>query len=142
MRVVKDILTIKGGDVKTVDESDTVYSAAEAMESNGIGALVVTKNGTLTGIVSERDCVCKLTLLRKSADDTLVSDIMTRKVLVVKEGTPINECMALMSAKHLRHLPVMQGKVLKGIISIGDVVKEVIRQQDLEIQQLQGYIYS
>ncbi len=142
MRVVKDILTIKGSDVKTADVAHSVYSAIETMEQIGIGALVVLEDNKLAGIISERDCMCKLTLLRKSADDTLVSDIMTSKVLVVKEDTPISECMAIMSAKHLRHLPVMREDELRGIISIGDVVKEVIRQQDYEIQQLQSYIYS
>lgn len=142
MRVVKDILTIKGDEVKTAETTQSVFSAVEEMDRIGIGALVVMKNNKPAGIISERDCMCKLTLLHKSADDTLVGDIMTSEVMVVREETPISECMALMSEKHLRHLPVMEGDELRGIISIGDVVKEIIRQQDLEIKQLQGYIYS
>lgn len=142
MRTVNDILSSKGGDVKTIDAKQSVYEAICDMDAHHIGSLVVLEEGKLAGIVSERDYTCKVTVQGKNARDTPVEEIMTRRVVVIKLDTSIDECMALMTKRRLRHLPVMDDDRLLGLISIGDVVKEIIEEQDFVIKQLEGYIYS
>ena len=142
MRTVADILKIKGNEVKTVSSTQPVLDAITEMSASHIGALVVVDDGKVVGLISERDYTCKVALEGKTAKSTPVKDIMSKKLVVVKRETEINECMALMSKKHIRHLPVMDGDQLEGLVSIGDIVKEVINEQDYVIQQLEGYIYS
>ncbi len=142
MRTVKDILATKGDDVKTIDAEQTVLEAIRAMNAHHIGSLVVMSDGKLVGMLSERDYTCKVTVQGKKAGQTLIADIMTKRVVVVKRDTSINECMGLMTSKRLRHLPVMEGNQLVGLVSIGDVVKEVIDEQEFVIKQLENYIYS
>jgi len=142
MRTVKDILESKGNEVRSIDQSETVYDAISLMDTHHIGSLVVTHEGKLAGVISERDYCCKVTLRGKQSRTTKVSEIMSDQVVVTSPGGTINECMALMTGRRIRHLPVMDEGNLVGLISIGDVVKEVIEEQNYVIGQLESYIHS
>ncbi len=140
MKTVKHILDAKGNDVFSVAPADTVYDAVKYMADKGVGALVVLDDGKLVGIVTERDYARKLVLEGKSSRDTSVADVMTRKVLCVTPERTVDECMALMTDKRARHLPVLEHKRVVGVVSIGDLVKAVISEQQILIDQLQHYI--
>ncbi|MDJ0701270.1 MAG: CBS domain-containing protein [Woeseiaceae bacterium] len=140
MKTVKHILDAKGNDVFSVAPADTVYDAVKFMADKGVGALVVLDDGKLVGIVTERDYARKLVLEGKSSRDTSVADVMTRKVLCVTPERTVDECMALMTDKRARHLPVLEHKRVVGVVSIGDLVKAVISEQQILIDQLQHYI--
>lgn len=141
LTTVKQLLAKKGKTVWTVHPDTTVYEAIELMADKNIGSvLVVEKDGSLCGIMSERDYVRKIAIQGKSSRTTPVSDIMTNRVLVVSPNESINRCMSLMTDKHLRHLPVMDGDKIVGVISIGDVVKAVIDDQEFMLGQLETYI--
>lgn len=142
MRTVKDILKTKGHDVKTIDRNETVYDAILLMDTYHIGSLLVTDKGELAGVVTERDYACKVIIKGRQSKTTPIGDIMSDKIVVVKPETTINECMALMTNKRIRHLPVIDEGELVGVISIGDVVKEVIEEQNFVIEQLESYIHS
>jgi len=140
MTTVRDILGRKGRNVWTIDPDSSVYQALEMMSDRHIGALVVTEGGRMVGIVSERDYARKIALNGKSSRDTPVRDIMTRRVFCVAPMNRIEECMALMTEKSVRHLPVLDGERLDGIVSIGDVVKATISHQEFIIEQLEHFI--
>ena len=140
MRMVKEILQAKGSDVWTTAPSTPVYDALKLMADKGVGALVVVDGDEVIGIMSERDYARKVILKGKSSTDTPVEQIMTSKVFYVRLDQTIDECMALMSDKRVRHLPVLDSNKLAGIISIGDVVKEIISEQKIYIRDLQNYI--
>lgn len=140
MKTVAQILQSKGEAVWTVTPSATVYEALSLMSDKGVGALIVTEDGKLRGIMSERDYARKVILLDRSSRDTPVGDIMTAKVLVVSPESTVDECMALMTDKRIRHLPVVDGDDLVGIVSIGDIVRAVISEQRFMIEQLERYI--
>lgn len=140
MKTVAQILQSKGEAVWTVTPSATVYEALSLMSDKGVGALVVAEGGKLRGIMSERDYARKVILLDRSSRDTPVGDIMTAKVLVVSPESTVDECMALMTDKRIRHLPVVEGDDLVGIVSIGDIVRAVISEQRFMIEQLERYI--
>lgn len=142
MRTVKDILVTKGDNVVTIDRKQSVYDAILLMDTHHIGSLVVTDNGELVGVITERDYACKVIIKGKQSKTTNVDEIMSGKVVVARPETTINECMALMTGKHIRHLPVLDDGKLVGLISIGDVVKEVIDEQSFVIEQLESYIHS
>ena len=142
MRTVKDILTTKGNEVKTIDRKRSVYEAIVMMDDHHIGSLVVTDDGKLAGVVTERDYACKIIVKGRASKTTQIGDIMSDRLVVVKPETTINECMALMTDKRIRHLPVLDGEELVGLVSIGDVVKEVIDEQNFVIEQLESYIHS
>jgi len=140
---VRDLLGTKGCDVETVFQDVSVLDAVRKMEDKGIGCLLVTsKTGKVLGLISERDCVWKVVITEKSPHKTLVKDVMTpsRKLLVISPEKTVEECMAIMTSGRLRHLPVMEGDQLAGIISIGDVVKFMLGDQQLTISQLEKYI--
>ncbi|MCP4166534.1 MAG: CBS domain-containing protein [Chloroflexi bacterium] len=137
---VNQLLTLKGHEVWTVNPGTGVFEALQLMADKNIGALPVLDNGGLCGIVSERDYARKIGLTGRSLYTTLVSDIMTKSVLVVRPEQSIDECMALMTEKHHRHFPVIDNHELVGIISIGDVVKAVISDQAFLLGQLSSYI--
>ncbi|TXJ06688.1 MAG: CBS domain-containing protein [Acinetobacter sp.] len=126
----------------TIAPDATVLQAITLMADKGIGALVVTQENTVIGIFSERDYARKVALMERSSSDTLVSDIMTSKVLTIERKHTVEESLQLMTDRHLRHLPVVENGQLIGMVSIGDLVKGIIEQQKNLIQQLQNYIAS
>ena len=139
---VKEILEEKGGIVWTINSEETVYEALVKMSKKDVGALIVMENGQLTGVFSERDYARKVVLYGKTSKESLVGELMTREVTVIHLDTSIEECMALMTQKRIRHLPVMDGNKFIGIISIGDVVSRIISDQELTIKNLEDYIYG
>jgi CBS domain-containing protein len=140
MQTVRQLLNKKGTHVVSVSPETSVYDAIKTMAEHEIGALVVLEKGRLVGIVSERDYARKVILKGKSSRETPVAEIMTREVVTVRPETSIEKCMQLMTKERVRHLPVCEGDKLVGIISIGDVVKAIISQQEFMIEQLEGYI--
>ena len=140
MTTVKDILDRKGRSVWSISPDESVYRALEVMSDRHIGALVVTEDERLVGVVSERDYARKIALKGKSSRDTTVRDIMTKHVFCIAPGARIEDCMALMTEKSVRHLPVIDGEQLEGIVSIGDVVKAKIDHQEFIIDQLEHFI--
>ena len=141
MTTVAEILRSKSNAlVFHVSPSDTVLDALRLMAEQGIGAVVVLEGEKLAGIFTERDYARKVALLRRSSGDTPVSDIMTRAVRYVHPTQTAEECMALMTENRLRHLPVLDDGTLVGLISIGDLVKHVISQQQFVIAQMEQYI--
>ena len=140
MRTVEQLLQVKGNTVWTIQARATVYEALQLMAEKEIGALAVTEDGRLVGIVSERDYARKVDLHGVTSRTTLVDEIMTRKVIYVRPEQPVEDCMTLMTDKRIRHLPVLRGDEMIGIISIGDVVKEMISEQGFLIHQLENYI--
>lgn len=138
--LVKDILKHKGSEVYSVNPDDTVYNAISKMSDLNIGALVVMHDGKLTGIISERDYRNKVILKGRTSKNTAIKEIMVDKVYTVSPGDNINTCMQIMTDKKIRHLPVIENEQVVGMISIGDVVKEIIDKQKVEIDYLRGYI--
>jgi CBS domain-containing protein len=139
---VKDILKKKGKEIWSVSPEATVYEALELMADKNIGAVVVMEGDKLVGIFSERDYARKVILQGKSSKDCKVSELMTKKVLYVSSDYPLEACLALMTEEHVRHLPVLDDGKLVGIISIGDVVHEIISNQKFTISELERYIFS
>ncbi|MFO8030465.1 MAG: CBS domain-containing protein [Cyclonatronaceae bacterium] len=140
---VKQILYKKGSEVFTVDESMMVYDAILLMSEKDVGALIVMCRGSMCGIISERDYRNKIILKGRKSKETPVREIMSRDVKCVTEDFTMQDCMAIMSDKKIRHLPVIDEKrQLIGIISIGDIVKAIIDEQKSEIQNLRNYISS
>jgi CBS domain-containing protein len=137
---VARVLASKGSDIWSIAPDATVYEAIALMAQRGVGALLVMEGDRLVGIVSERDYARKVILQDRSSRDTLVSTIMTKDVLSVRPNDSIEGCMALMTEKHIRHLPVTNGEQVIGILSIGDLVKFIIADRELLIEQLEGYI--
>jgi len=140
MKTIKDVLRDKGQAVWTIDVNALVLDALELMAEKEIGALMVMEDGRLAGVMSERDYARKVVLLGRSSKDTPVREIMTRKVLYVKPEQTVEECMALMTEKHVRHMPVLDGDSMIGVVSIGDIVKSVISEQQFLISHLENYI--
>ena len=140
MKTVKELLRVKGYQVWSIGPDATVYEALTLMAEKDVGALLVLDSGQLVGILSERDYARKIVLKGKTSRETPVREIMTEKVVWVRPDQTIEECMALMTNKHIRHLPVMEEGRLLGVISIGDVVKDIISEQEFVIAQLENYI--
>jgi CBS domain-containing protein len=141
MSTVRDMIRKKGSEVFSIPFDATVYEALTIMARHNTGALmVVSANNKVEGILSERDCVRRVELEGKTAKGTLVNEIMTSKVIYVEAGQQLEECMALMIDKNIRHLPVFEGKELLGLISVRDVLKEVVDVQKFMISQLEHYI--
>ncbi len=137
---VSDILKSKGNNVYSVTENITVYEAIKFMGEKNVGALLVMEEGILKGIISERDYARKIVLKGKTSQETKVSDIMTKEVISVLPHDEIEKCMALMSGRHIRHLPVMENNKVLGVISITDVVTAIIESQKDTIAHLESYI--
>ena len=140
MSTVRDMLRKKGGEVFMISPDITVLEALKIMAQHNTGALMVVNGKKVEGILSERDCVRKMDLAGRTAKKTKVADIMTSKVVYVEASQPLDECMALMIDKNIRHLPVYDGKELLGLISVRDVLKEVVDVQKFMISQLEHYI--
>jgi len=140
MAKVKDILALKGQSVWSVAPDSSVYDAMKRMAEKGIGALMVMEGEKLVGIISERDYARKVILQGRSSRTTQVREIMTSHVLYAQPEQNIEECMAVMTDKRVRHLPVYDEGRLVGVISIGDLVKSIITEQKFMIEQLEKYI--
>ena len=139
-KTVKELLQNKNGDVWTISPQASAYEALQFMAEKDIGALLVAENNKLVGVFSERDYARKVTLKGKSSKTAAVRELMTTKVLYVSPDKTVDECMALMTEKHIRHLPVLDAGSLVGIVTIGDVVKSVVADQKFIIQELEKYI--
>lgn len=140
MSTVRDMIRRKGGEIYSITPDSTVYEALELMARHNTGALMVVSGSKVEGIVSERDCVRKVDLAGKNAKTTQISEIMTSKVIYIEANQPLEECMALMIDKNIRHLPVYDGKEFLGLISVRDVLKEIVDVQKFMISQLEHYI--
>ncbi len=140
MATVRDMIRKKGYEVFTIAPGASVFEALEMMAKHNIGALLVMTGGDLEGIVSERDCVRKVELMGRNVKDTKVSEIMTGDVITVEVSQPLEECMALMIEKNFRHLPVCEGKELLGVLSVRDVLREVVEVQQMMLSELERYI--
>lgn len=142
MKTVGQLLELKGNKIFSIKPESSVYEALEVMADKDIGALLVMENEKLLGIFSERDYARKVILKGKSSKETKVGDMMTKTVFYVQPGKSMEDCMALMTEKKIRHLPVLDNEKLIGIITIGDVVNEVISEHKSKISLLQDYITS
>ena len=140
MKTVAQLLRSKPHGVLSITPDTAVFHALELMADKNVGALLVLDGDSLVGIFSERDYARKVILVGKSSKETAVREIMSSHVLYVRPQQTIQDCMALMTDKHVRHLPVLDERRVIGVISIGDVVKSIISEQEFMIEQLQNYI--
>lgn len=140
MKLARDLLAHKGSDVWFVGPDRTVYEAVELMAQHEVGALMVKEGDKLVGVLSERDYARKVILKGRSSRDTTVGDIMTSRVIYTGPDETVEGCMALMTEKRIRHLPVMKDDQLLGVLSIGDLVRAIIAEQQFTIEQLERYI--
>ncbi len=140
MTTIGQLLKTKGNEIWSIAPQATIYEALQVMSEKDVGALLVVHKGDVVGIFSERDYARKLILKGKFSKDTSVEELMTRKVLYVGPESTIEDCMALMTAKSVRHLPILKNERLIGIVTLGDVVKQIISDQEFTINQLENYI--
>ena len=141
MDTVKEMLDLKGRGIWSIEASQSVYQAIEKMAEMEVGALTVLDGDSqLAGIVSERDYARKVILKNKSSRETHIADVMTTEVVSVDEETSVEECLSLMGQKKIRHLPVIDGQTLVGMITVGDLLKFRIKKQSVAIEELEGYI--
>jgi len=140
MSNVSQILQEKGGRLFTVESTSTVFDAIKQMVEANVGALLVTEDGRITGIVTERDYLRRVTLEGRTDKEALVSEIMTSPLVYVTPETSVEECMALMTDRRIRHLPVFENGEVVGLVSIGDLVKFQTKEQSFRIQYLTEYI--
>ena len=140
MTTIAQLLNTKGNQVWSVKPEATIFEALEIMSEKEIGALLVMEDGKLTGIFSERDYARKVILKGKSSKETLVEELMTKKVFYIDSQNTINDCMAMMTAKRIRHVPVIEDNQVVGIVTIGDVVNQIISEQEVTINHLENYI--
>jgi CBS domain-containing protein len=140
MKSVKQLLNSKGHDVWSINPHGSMFDAIKLMADKEVGALLVMNDSKLLGIVTERDYARKVILKGKLSKQTPVKDIMTRSVLCARPEQTVEQCMALMTDKRVRHLPVLDGERVAGIISMGDLVKAIIEEQQFIIEQLEHYI--
>jgi CBS domain-containing protein len=140
MATVRDMIRKKGSGVFTIAPESTILDALRMMAEHNIGALLVASGGHVVGIVSERDCIRKVELQGRTVNDTHVHEIMTSDVIRVDCSQPLEECMSLMLDRNIRHLPVYDGDELMGLLSVRDVLREVIEVQQMMLSQLERYI--
>ena len=140
MRTVEQLLQVKGTDIWSIEPLATTYNALQIMAEKNVGALLVMEKEKLVGIFSERDYARKVILKDKSSKNTSVGDLMTREVFYINADSTLEESMALMTAKRIRHLPVLKNNQLIGIVTLGDVVKQIISDQQFAIRELEKYI--
>jgi CBS domain-containing protein len=142
MKPVSELLKNRGGTLWHVRPETSVYEALELLAGYEVGALMVMEGGRLVGVFSERDYTRKIALQGRNSRTTPVADIMTRQVLTVSPATPTRDAMRLMSARKVRHLPVVDGAMVLGMISIRDILDNIIEEQASTIEQLESYIHS
>ena len=142
MKTVMQLLQGKSRPLCTISPEARVFEALSLMAKEDVGALLVIENGRLAGILSERDYARKVILQGKYSNETPVREIMTERVVCVQPRNTVEECMALMTDKRVRHLPVLENDQIIGVLSIGDLVKETISEQQFMIKQLESYIHS
>ena len=143
MKPVSELFNNRAGSNATlwsVSPDDTVFDAIKVLAEKGVGALIVMKEGKLVGILSERDYTRKVALLGKNSKEIYVRDIMTANVMVISPKTRTRECMAIMSEKNIRHLPVVDGDTVVGMLSIRDLMNDIIKDHEFTISQLESYI--
>ena len=140
MNFVSQILKDKKEKIWSVSPRETAYEALQIMSDQNLGALLVIDKRGVVGIFSERDYARKVILKGKSSKTTPVSELMTKKVLYIDPGTSVEDCVALMTEKNVRHLPVIEKNQLVGLVTVGDVLKQLIEDQKFEIQELERYI--
>ena len=140
MHTIQQILDEKGRDVWSIAPSASVFEAIELMADKGVGALLVLEGAKLAGVISERDYARKVILKGRSSRETKVEDIMTAKVITTDGHQTVDDCLGVMSERHIRHLPVVEGGKVTGMLSIGDLVKAKIEDQAKQIESLESYI--
>ena len=140
MTTIAQLLNTKGDQIWSVEPKATIFEALEIMSEKEIGALLVMEDGKLMGIFSERDYARKVILKGKSSKETPVGELMTKKVFYIDSQNTINDCMAMMTAKRIRHVPVIEDNQVVGIVTIGDVVNQIISEQEVTINHLENYI--
>ena len=140
--LVSQILKTKGNKIWSIAPQETAYKALQLMSEKNLGALLVIDKGKVVGIFTERDYARKVILKGKSSKTTPVSELMTKEVLYVDPGASVEDCMSLMTEKFVRHLPVMEKKKLVGVVTQGDVVKQLIADQKFENEELERYIHE
>ncbi len=137
---IRQLLEAKGSEVWSTSPDASVYEALQLLAEKNIGALMVLRDGELAGVVSERDYARKVVLHGKTSMKTPIKEIMTEEVITVGIGSTVEEAMALMADKRIRHLPVVEGEMIVGVVSIGDLVKAIMADQEFTIDQLEKYI--
>ena len=142
MTTVKHVLDKKGHEVRFIHPSASVFDALRVMAEHNIGSLVVLEDGKLVGVITERHYAREIVLKGRTSQETLVRDIMSTKVIYARPDQSVQECMAVMTARAVRHLPVLEHGQLVGIVSIGDMVNSVIGDQKFIIEQLEHYIHG
>jgi CBS domain-containing protein len=140
--LVSHVLKTKGNKIWSIAPQETAYKALQLMSEKNLGALLVIDKGKVVGLFSERDYARKVILKGKSSKTTNVSELMTKEVLYVDPGTSVEDCMSLMTEKCVRHLPVMEKRHLVGVVTQGDVVKQLIADQKFENEELERYIHE
>ena len=140
MTFVSQVLEAKGSELHSLPPDATVFEALERMAQKNVGALLVIDRGKLAGIFSERDYARKVALFGKTSRETRVREVMSTDVVCVNPRQTIEECMSLMTENRIRHLPVLEGEGVAGVVSIGDVVKAIIADREFQLKQLEGYI--
>jgi len=140
MHNISTLLKDKGKDIWSIEPRETAFKALETMAQRNVGALLVIEKGKLIGIFSERDYARKVILKGKSSKETTVGELMTRDVFYASPDNTLQETMALMTAKHIRHMPVLEDDRLIGMVTLGDVVKQIISEQKFTIKELEKYI--
>ena len=140
MRTIEQLLQAKGSDIWSISPQATAYNALQIMAEKNVGALLVMEKEKLMGIFSERDYARKVILKEKSSKNTSVGELMTREVIYISADSTLEESMALMTAKRIRHLPVLKNNQLIGIVTLGDVVRQIISDQKFAIRELEKYI--
>jgi len=140
MHIVQDILDVKGSEIYSIAPDSTVFTALKIFEEKNIGALLVMEGDRLEGIVTERDYARKVILRNRGSKEILVKEIMTPRVICIRHDQHIEDCMALMGSRQVRHLPVLREGRLVGLVSIRDVIAAVIAEKEFLIEQLENYI--
>jgi len=140
MQIIDQLLTAKGKDIWSIAPRAAAFEALQIMAKKDVGVLLVIDKGRLVGIFSERDYARKVILKGKSSKETSVGELMTREVFYINPQDTLPECMALMTAKHIRHMPVLENDQLVGVVTLGDVVKQIISDQKFVIRELEKYI--